>query len=169
MIYLVVFSGKMILFFPKMWSYSLDGKWKMIFLQKIHGNMIFPLNAPKRRSSKKIILEYDRSYIIWKDGIFFPENMILFLWTENERWPFQEIRGHMIFSVYMYECYKHDITLPQKKKKKKKISDDPLPKKNTLKGNWHSRSHSSNKLPTISKYSNEISKSAWSSFEYPTS
>ena len=34
----------------------------------------------------------------------------------------QEIRGHMIFSVYMYECYKHDITLPPKKKKKKKKS-----------------------------------------------
>ena len=28
-------------FFPKIWSYTLDGKWKMIFLKKIHGNMIF--------------------------------------------------------------------------------------------------------------------------------
>ena len=34
--------------------------------------------------SKKIALEYDPSCIIWKDGIFLPEN-ISFPWTENKR------------------------------------------------------------------------------------
>ena len=38
MIFLVL-SGKMYFFFPKIRSYSLDGKWKIIFLnKKIHGN-----------------------------------------------------------------------------------------------------------------------------------
>ena len=36
------------LFFPKMWSDTLDGKWKMIFLKKIHGNMTFSSNFLKR-------------------------------------------------------------------------------------------------------------------------
>ena len=31
---------------------------------------------------------HDLSCIIWKDGIFFPENMIFFSWTESERRPF---------------------------------------------------------------------------------
>ena len=38
----------------------------------------------------------------------------------------QEIHGNMIFFVYMYKCYKYDITLIQKK-----INDDLLPKKYT--------------------------------------
>ena len=36
----------------------------------------------------------------------------------------QEIHVNMIFSVYMYKCYKYDITLLQKR-----IKDDLLPKK----------------------------------------
>ena len=39
----------------------------------------------------------------------------------------QEIHRNMIFSVYMYKYYKHDITLLQKKK----VKDDLLPKKYT--------------------------------------
>ena len=34
-------------FFPKMWSYALGGKWKLIFLKKIHGD-IFSSNFLKR-------------------------------------------------------------------------------------------------------------------------
>ena len=39
--------------FPKIWPYTLDGKWKMIFLKKIHGNMIFSSNFLKRWSFQK--------------------------------------------------------------------------------------------------------------------
>ena len=39
---------------------------------------------------KKIALKYDLSCIIWKDGVFFPKNMIFFLWAENERWSFSK-------------------------------------------------------------------------------
>ena len=38
----------------------------------------------------------------------------------------EEIHGNMIFSVYMYKCYKYDITLLQKK-----VKDDLLLKKCT--------------------------------------
>ena len=48
----------------------------------------------------------------------------------------QEIHGNMIFSVYMYKCYKYDITLLEKKLKM------IFSRKSTLKGDWHSRSHS---------------------------
>ena len=41
-------------FFPKIWSYSLDTKWKMIFLKKIFRNMIFSSNVLKRWSFQKI-------------------------------------------------------------------------------------------------------------------
>ena len=42
----------------------------------------------------------------------------------------------MIFFVYMYKCYKYDITHLQKKSKVIFF------RKNTLKADWHSRSHS---------------------------
>ena len=87
---------------------------------------IFFSNVLKNGLSKKI-LEYDLSGIICKDGNFFlPENIILFLWTENERWSFSRIHGNLIFSVYMYKCSKYDITLPPKK-----IKDNLLPRKCT--------------------------------------
>ena len=35
-------------FFRKIWSYTLDGKWKMIFLKKTHENMIFSASLLKR-------------------------------------------------------------------------------------------------------------------------
>ena len=57
----------------------------MIFIKKIYGNMIFSSNILKRWSFQKGPLGYDLSCIIWKDGIFFPENMIFFPWAERER------------------------------------------------------------------------------------
>ena len=45
----------------------------------------------------------------------------------------QEIHGNMIFSVYMYKCYKYDITLLPKKSK------TIFSQENTHKGDWHLR------------------------------
>ena len=52
MIFLVT-SRKVIFFSPKSLSYSVGGKWKMIFLKKIHRNMIYSLNVLKRWSFQK--------------------------------------------------------------------------------------------------------------------
>ena len=72
MIFLVVLSGKMIflfpenmvLFFRRKMKYDLSQKntWKYDTFFKCPEKMVF---------RKKIVLEYDLSCIIWKDGIFF--------------------------------------------------------------------------------------------------
>ena len=122
MIFLVLW-GKMIFFFPKIWSCLLDGKWKMIFLKK-----------------------YTEIYFLqmfWKDGLFkrdcagtwsflyylerwyfFPENMIFFPREESERWSFS---GNTW---------------------KKKVKDDPakIHQKVIDALDWHSRKSSSSSL-----------------------
>ena len=75
---------------------------------KCSENMVFP---------KKIVLECDLSCISGKMVFFFSENMIFFLWTENERWSFSRNPWRYdIFCIYIciYKCYKYDITLLQK-------------------------------------------------------
>ena len=99
--------------------------------------MIFYSNAPKSDLSthKKIVLEYDLSCIIWKD-CFFSENMIFFLWTENERWSFpRETWKYDIFCIYaqMLQIWYYASA---------KKSEMIFSQKNSLKGDWHSRSHS---------------------------
>ena len=80
-------------FFPKISSYSLDGKWNIICLIIIHGNMIFSSNVLKRHSFQKIVLKYDLSFcIIWIDDISFSNT--------PKRWSFQKrSRWNMIFLV----------------------------------------------------------------------
>ena len=86
MIFLVL-SGKMIFLFPENMILFFRRKMKADLSQKkIHGNMIFSSNVPRKLSFQKMTLEYHLFCIIWKDGLFFlPENMMFFLWTENER------------------------------------------------------------------------------------
>ena len=75
--------------FSKILSYILDGKLKMIFLKKIHGNMIFSSHLLKRWClSKKgrggtwyFLYHLERWY-------FFPKNIIFFHWAESEKRPF---------------------------------------------------------------------------------
>ena len=51
---------------------------------------------------KKIALGYVISCIIWKDGISFPEDLIVFLWTENEKWSFsRNAWNYDIFCIYV--------------------------------------------------------------------
>ena len=100
--------------FPKISSYLLEGKWKMIFLKKINENMIFSSNAPKRWSFQKR-LRWNRSFLYYLERrwyCFFPENMIFFEPKMKDDLS-QEIHGSMIIFVYMYQCYKYGITLLQ--------------------------------------------------------
>ena len=64
---------------------------KMVFSKKLHGNVIF------------LVL------------FLFPENMIFFFERKVKDDLSQEINGNMIFSVYMYKCYKYNITVLSKK------------------------------------------------------
>ena len=101
--------------------------------------------------------------MFWKDGLSKNSRWNMIFLDYLERWYFfrkiyfffgrkmkddlsQEIHGNMIIYVYMYKFYKYDITLLQKKKKKKKNKKEKSKmtffRKNTLKGDWHFRSHS---------------------------
>ena len=120
--------------FLKIWSYSLDGKWKMIFLKKIHGNMIFSSNVLKRWSFQKNCTGiWSFLYHEERWHFFFPKIWYFFYGRKMKDDLSQKIHGNMMFSVYMYKCYKYDITLLQKKSKM------IFSQKNTLKGDWHSR------------------------------
>ena len=134
---------------------------KMVFLKRLHWNIIFPVLSGKMiffRQKMKDDLCHNNS---WKYDIFFkcsekmvfPKkshwNMIflalsgkmVFFYLKIRHFFFrrkmkddisQEIHGNMILSVYMCKCYKYDITLLPKKSK-------TIPPENTLKGDWHSR------------------------------
>ena len=59
--------------FPKIWSYTLDGKGKMIFLKKNTWKYVIFFRSPEKMVfPKRAVSAYDLSCIIWKDGIFFP-------------------------------------------------------------------------------------------------
>ena len=121
MIFLVVLSGKMIFLFPEnmilffrrkmkgdlsqksTWKYDIFIKWKDDFSKKkekkLRWDMIFLV------LSGKMVIFFRK---IWS---------FYFRWKKKDKFS-QGINGSMIFSVYMYKCYKYDITFLQKKKKK---------------------------------------------------
>ena len=83
---------------------------------------IFFKLSKKMVFSKRAAPGHDISCIIWKDGIFSPENMIFFPWAGSERWPFSKNTWkYDIFCVHMrvLQTWCHGL-LPKKKKKKKK-------------------------------------------------
>ena len=81
--------------FSKIWSYFLDGKWKIIFFNKIHENMIFSANVLKRWSSKKSRLG------IWS-FLYCQERLNFFFPTIDGKWKtifLKKIHGNMTFSA----------------------------------------------------------------------
>ena len=91
-------------FFPKIWSYTLDGKWKMIFLKKYTEILYFLQTFWKyvlfkgcRTSTWSFLYYLER----W---VFFPENITFLPWAESERQPFPG------------NTWKHDASPSEKKK-----------------------------------------------------
>ena len=127
-------------FFPKTRSYTLDGKWKMIFLKKSKQKYDISFRPYEQMVfSKRTARGRDISCIIWKDDIFFLNTRYYFLRQETRDGLSQEIQGNMIFSVDTYGCYKRVFTPLCQKKKKKKKSKMALSGKNTPTGGWPSR------------------------------
>ena len=80
----LVLSGKVTILFPESMILHPDGKWKMIFLKKIHGNMIFSSNNLKRLSFQKAS-RWEMIFLVLSGKVvFFPENVVFFPWTEDE-------------------------------------------------------------------------------------
>ena len=129
-------------FFPKIWSYTLDGKRKIIFLKKKKKKKKkymeiwhFIQMFSKDGLFKKNALSYDLSCIdCLARCIFYPKTWYFFFGWKTKYDLSQEIHGNMVFSVYTCRCCKHDIT-PLCQKKSRMI----FPYKNTPKGDWYSR------------------------------
>ena len=115
MIFLVVLSGKIIFLFSENMILFFRRKIKYNLFQKKYMEIWYFLQMPR------------------KDGLYIKNHAgIWSFWHYLERWHFswkiwyfffgrkmkddlsQEIHGNMIFSVYMYKCYKYDIILLQK-------------------------------------------------------
>ena len=123
-------------FFPKIWSYTLDGKWKMFFLKKkIRGNMIFSSNFLKSWSFQKGPCWNMIFLVLFEKMVFFPANMIFFPCAESERRPSPgNTWKYDIFCVHVrvLQTWHH---APLSKKSKTVLSSKNIPK-----GDWRSRS-----------------------------
>ena len=83
--------------FPKIWSYTLDGKLKMIFLKKITCKYdIFFTPSEKMVFPKRAVPAHDLSCIIWKDGIFSPKTWSFSIGQKVNNGHSQEIHGNMM-------------------------------------------------------------------------
>ena len=127
---LLVLLGKMIFLFPEHLILHLRRKMKDDLSQKNTRkyNIFFKLSE-NMVFSKRAASAHNLFCIIWKDGIFFPENMIFFPWAESERRSFSENTWkYEIFCVHVRVLQTwHHAPLPKKSKM-------VLSRKNTPKG-----------------------------------
>ena len=145
MIFLVL-SGKIIYFLPKIWSYSLGGKWKiiflekntwkydiffrcsekMVFLKKLHCNMIF------------LVLSGKMAFFPWKHDIF----------PVDEKWKMVFLNKYMEIWYFLY--IRIDITnmilRPSVKKNQRWSSPAKIHLKVINIPHWCSRKSSNNSL-----------------------
>ena len=108
-------------FFPKIWSYTLDGKWKMIFLKKYMEIWYF-LQAFRKDGLSKKGRAGTWSFLYYLERwYFFPENMIFFPREESERWSFSR-------NTWKYEIFCVHVRVLQTWRRaplSKKVKDDP--------------------------------------------
>ena len=129
MVFLVL-SGKMTFLFPENIILFFRRKRKDDLSQKkIYGIMIFSSNVLKDGLSKKNTLEYGLFCITWKDGTFFLEKHDIF--SLDGKWKMIFLEKLMEIWYFLYMCMNvRNMILPfWKKKKKKKIKYDFIPKK----------------------------------------
>ena len=90
-------------FFPKIWSYMLDGKWNMIFLKKYTEIWYFLQTFWKYDLSKKCHAGTWSFLYYLERWYFFAENIIFFPWADSERRSF------------LGNTWKHDVSPSRKK------------------------------------------------------
>ena len=120
--FLVTIIGKDYIFFPKIWCYPQTKNEREYFSKKKYTEIWYLLQIFwKYGLFKKDCAGTWNFFTFWKGGIFFPENMVFFPWTKNER--------EVIFLKKYTETWHFLIDMPPCKKKK--IKDDPIPQKYT--------------------------------------
>ena len=137
MIFLVL-SGKMIFLFPENMILFFRRKMKDNLYQKKYMEIWYFLQMFRKDSLSKKKSRWNMIFLVLSGKVvfFFWKIWYFFFGRKMKDDLSEEIHGNIIFFVYMYKCYKYDITLLQKKSKM------IFSWKNTLTGNWHSRSHS---------------------------
>ena len=106
MIFLVL-SGKIMFFFPKNMILHPRRKIKDDLSQKNTRKYdIFFKLSEKMVFSKGATPRDDLSCIIWKNGIFFPENTIFFPWAGSERWPISR-------KTWKYDIFREHVRVLQ--------------------------------------------------------
>ena len=130
--------GKMIFLFPENMILYLRRKmkddlsqkntWRYDIFFEPSEKMVFPRRTPPT---------HDLSCIIWRDGIFFPENIFF---------PF--LRKYM--EIWHFLCSRTGVTSVRPRPCVKKKSKMVLSRKNTPKGDWRSRLTSYEKLHQFS-------------------
>ena len=124
------YQEKWYFFFPKISSFSLDGKWGTIFLKKVYGDMIFFSNTLKRWSFQKR-LRWNMIFLVFFSGKYD-------IFSLDGKWKMVFLNKYMEIWYFVNIC----INVTNMIKKKKKKSKIIFSRKNTLKGDWISRPHS---------------------------
>ena len=113
MIFLVLL-GKMISLFPEIMILLLERKMKDYLSQENTWkyDVFFKCSEKIVPSFQKRLTSpgHDLSCTIWKNDFFFPKTWYFFLGRKMKDDLSQEIYGNMIFSMYLYGCYKRDTT-----------------------------------------------------------
>ena len=123
--FLLYYQERWYFFFPKIWSYTLDGKWKMIFLKKNTLKYdIFFKRSEKMVFSKRAAQGHDLSCIIWKDGIFSRKHDIFSLGRRSET---TLLKKYM--EIWYFLSTRMGITNVVSRPSAKKIKDGLIPQK----------------------------------------
>ena len=88
--------GKDHVFLSRNMILTLGGKWKMIFLKKIQGNMIFSSGPPKRRSFQERPRRDMIFFVLSGKMVFFSRKHDIFSWAGNQR---------QLFSRNTWKCF----------------------------------------------------------------
>ena len=133
-------------FFPKIWSNTLDGIWKIIFLKKIHGNMIFSSNFLKRWSFQKGPRRHMIFLVLSGKMVFFSQKHDIF--SLGRKWEVAFLRKYM--EIWHFLCTRTGVTNVAPRPSVKKNQRWSYPAKIHLKVidvlDWHPRKSSSNSL-----------------------
>ena len=133
-------------FFPKIWSYTLDGRWKMIFPKKIRGNMIFYSNFLKRWSFQKGPRRHMVFLVLSGKMVFFSRKHDIF--SLGRKWEAAFLRKCM--EIWHFLCTHTGVTNVAPRPSVKINQGWSYAAKTHLKVidvlDWHPRKSSSNSL-----------------------
>ena len=138
MIFLVVISGKMIFLFPENMILFFRRKMKDDLSQKKYMEIWYFLQMPRKDVLSKKNRAWIWSFLYYLERWYFFSGKYIF--SLVGKWKMIFLKKYMEIWYFLYICINvTNMILPLCKKKSKMI----FSRKNTLKGDWYSRSYSS--------------------------